>query len=245
MEPNADEPFILLVREFTTLGLVADDALSPLGRAVAVEDWALAAEVLAAAMPPAVDRALFGADLTAYVTGAPTSAVSALLDSAADREGRGGAVAWRFSPASVRRAMDAGATADSLLGALSGIAEGELPQPLTYLVNEVGQRHGSLLVSGAVSVIRSEDAALLEQVVADRKLKGLGLRSVAPTVVASDEDSDALLTALRAAGYLPMPEPGSTAAGSGAAGGKAKAARSQGTGTRAARPAAPRRRRRR
>ena len=234
MEPNADEPFILLVREFTTLGLVADDALSPLGRAVAVEDWALAAEVLAAAMPPAVDRALFGADLTAYVTGAPTSAVSALLDSAADREGRGGAVAWRFSPASVRRAMDAGATADSLLGALSGIAEGELPQ-----------RHGSLLVSGAVSVIRSEDAALLEQVVADRNLKGLGLRSVAPTVVASDEDSDALLTALRAAGYLPMPEPGSTAAGSGAAGGKAKAARSQGTGTRAARPAAPRRRRRR
>ena len=246
----ADEPFALLWGELTMLGLVADGAMSPLGHAVAVADWELAGELLAVAMPPAVDRALFGADLTAYVTGAPTSAVSALLDSAADREGRGGAVAWRFSPGSVRRALDAGSTADSLLAALCGIADGELPQPLTYLVNEIGQRHGSLLVSDAVSVIRSDDAALLVQVVADRKLKGLGLRSVAPTVVVSEVESDALLAALREAGYLPMPEPGVTPGGAGSSGRGAKAARASGPGSqqaggRAARPAAPRRRRRR
>lgn len=93
-----------------------------------------------------------------------------------------------------------------MLADLAAIAEGDLPQPLTYLIDEVGHRHGSLLVSAAVSIIRSDDTALLAQVVADRKLKALGLRQAGPTVVASHTEPDDLLAALRTAGYLPMPE---------------------------------------
>lgn len=80
------DAFTVLWRELHVLGLVADGALTPLGRAVLARQWSKAASLLATTMPPAADKALFGADLTAYVAGAPTSAVSALLDSAADRE---------------------------------------------------------------------------------------------------------------------------------------------------------------
>ena len=208
-DPDQD-PFAVLWRELHLLGLVADGAATAVGRAVLARQWAQAVAALATAMPPAADRAMFGADLTAYVSGAPTSAVSTLLDSAADREGRGGAVGWRFSTGSVRRALDAGATAESLVRSLSAIADGALPQPLTYLIEEVGQRHGVLRVSPAVSAIRSDDTALLAQLVADRKLKSLGLRSLAPTVVVSNAEHDALLAALRTAGYFPMPEGGAT-----------------------------------
>ena len=47
------------------------------------------------------------ADLTAVVTGTPSADLTALLDDAADAETRGTAYTWRFSPASVRRALDA------------------------------------------------------------------------------------------------------------------------------------------
>lgn len=199
----------LLWHEFRLLGVVADDAITSLGRAMVADDWQQVGRVLGAALPPAADQALFGADLTAYVTGAPTTLVSTLLDSAAEREGRGGAVGWRFSPASVRRAMDAGATAESLLSGLAGISTtGQVPQPLRYLIGDVGSRHGSLRVGPALSVIRSDDESLMAQVAADRKLARLGLRAVAPTVAVGQVPQDELLSALRDAGYLPMPEEG-------------------------------------
>ena len=75
--------------------------------------------------------AKFGSDLTVLVAGSPAAAVAGLLDSCADRESRGAAVIWRFSPASVRRAFDEGTAATELVGALQAIAETELPQPLT------------------------------------------------------------------------------------------------------------------
>lgn len=114
------------------------------------------------------------------VVGAPSAQVSSLLDSCADREGRGGATIWRLSPVSVRRALDDGTTGPELEQLLSSIANAELPQPLRYLIADVARRHGSLRVSPAISVIRSEDTALLAEVAADRKLKRLGLRLLAP-----------------------------------------------------------------
>ncbi|KGN41801.1 helicase-associated domain-containing protein [Knoellia aerolata] len=155
-------------------------------------------------LPQPVAQATFGSDLTAVVTGPPTGELSALLDSCADREGRGGAATWRFSTASVRRALDAGARAEDLETRLSAVSRGTLPQPLTYLLADVSRRHGSVRVFDGRAVLRSEDVELLAQIVADRKLRKLGLLSVVPTVAVATVASGEVLKALRAAGYLPM-----------------------------------------
>ena len=192
-------------REAESLGVLAVGGVSRLGRLLLSGDSELV-EHAASLLPPTSDRAKFGADLTALVAGAPSARVSALLDSCADRESRGGAVLWRFSNGSIRRAMDDGATGDGLEGELTAVATSALPQPLTYLLHDLARRHGSLRVSPALSCIRSADEALLAEVAADRKLARLHLRPLAPTVLASDADTDTALGALRGAGYLPMPE---------------------------------------
>jgi hypothetical protein len=223
--------------EAQLLGLVARDAASALGRALAGAGNALGVsgdargdsgdargvsgdarggsadalggtdELLAAATRMlAVTRqtALFGADLTAVVTGPPASELSAMLDRVADRETRGAASVWRFSPATVRRAMDEGMTDAQLLADLNAVAQAGLPQTLEYLIKDVARRHGEVSVTEVSCVIRGSDEALLAEIAAHRKLAKFGLRVLAPTVLGSAVPLDATLAALRDAGYAPV-----------------------------------------
>ncbi|HET8600859.1 MAG TPA: helicase C-terminal domain-containing protein [Segeticoccus sp.] len=201
-------PHLRLVwREAELLGLLALGALSPLGRALLDDDAGAVRQEAAGLLPASTDAATFGTDLTAMVFGSPSAHVTELLDLAADRESSsGGAMTWRFSPASVRRALDEGTGADALLERLGRLSTGELPQPLGYLITDVARRHGRLRVSDAVSLIRCPDEALLAEVAVDRKLRRLHPRLLAPTVLACAVPADEALTALRAAGYFPMPE---------------------------------------
>ncbi len=144
-------------------------------------------------------------DLTALVSGRPGVAVSRLLADAATPESRGAATTYRFSPASVRAALDAGWTADELLAALRGLSDRPLPQPLEYLVGDVARRHGHVRVrpAGACLVL---DETLSEEVLRARALRTLRLARLAPTVLTSPADPDAVLRALRSAGYFPTRE---------------------------------------
>lgn len=187
------------------IGVLAGGALTPIGSALLQRDPAALLSVAGAMVAPATSVGRFGSDLTVMVAGSPSAAVSALLDSCADRESRGAAVVWRFSPASVRRALDDGATADDLVAALRSIAETELPQPLTYLISDVDRRHGSLVVQPALCCVRSADEALLVEVAAHRSLRALRPAVVAPTVLAFQAEPPVVLAALRTAGYLPVP----------------------------------------
>ncbi|MEJ5943675.1 helicase-associated domain-containing protein [Pseudokineococcus basanitobsidens] len=192
--------------EATTLGAVALGVPTPLGLALLQGDDDALVAIVREALPESVDRAVIGADLTAVVPGSPSVRVTTLLDACADREGRGGAVVWRLSPGSVRRALDAGWTGEQLRAELADVAGGALPQPLEYLLADVARRHGSLRVRDAVAVVRGDDEALLAQAAADRSLRALGLAHVAPTVLTSTADAATTVQALRAAGYLPVVE---------------------------------------
>jgi Helicase conserved C-terminal domain len=200
------EPFTIGWREAELLGVISQGLLTDLGRLLLEGDAELLRKHATGLLPPSTDQARFGADLTVFVVGTPAARVSRWLDSAADREGHGGAVTWRFSPTSVRRALDGGVTGEALAAALRQIATAELPQPLTYLIADVARRHGRLRLTAAVSCIRSDDIPLLAEVAADRRLARLGLRLLAPTVLASDVTVEELLAALRAVGYFPVAE---------------------------------------
>jgi hypothetical protein len=146
------------------------------------------------------------ADLTAVVTGTPSADLTALLDSAADVETRGTAYTWRFGPASVRRALDAGYTGGSLLADLRAVAGKALPQPLEYLIMDVARRHGAVRASAVACCLRGEDTALLAEIASDKRLRALELRLLAPTVLASGTPLEETLAALRKAGYAPVAE---------------------------------------
>lgn len=203
---NPEDPAITAIwAEAHTLGVLAQGALTPIGSALIDRDPDGLLAVAEALLAPAATVGTFGSDLTVMVAGSPSAAVSALLDSCADRESRGAAVVWRFSPVSVRRALDEGVTADELLLGLRAIADTELPQPLTYLIGDVRRRHGNLVVLPALCCVRSQEESLLVEVAAHRGLRALRPFQLAPTVLSFQADPDAVLTALRTAGYLPVP----------------------------------------
>lgn len=197
-----------LWREARAMGLVAHGTLTPLGHALtaAADDDELTAAARNLVGAPTMS-AIFQADLTAVVPGIPGHALANLLDSVADRESRGGALIWRFSSASVRRALDTGVTSDELNAQLVAASGGRvIPQPLTYLIADIGRQHGRIRIRDIGCVIHGVEEALLTEVLTAKALRGLGLTRLAPTVLAAASPQAETLSALRAAGYLPAAE---------------------------------------
>ncbi|WP_113703534.1 helicase-associated domain-containing protein [Nonomuraea lactucae] len=208
-----------VLEEARLLGLLANDSLTDLGRALAgladragdenddsvplVEHDPLLVEASTRALASVRRSALFGPDLTAVVTGPPSAELAALLDRVAERESRGAASVWRFTTESVRRALDRGYDADELLEELAAV--GTIPQPLEYLVRDVARRHGEVTVTTVGCVVQASDPALLAEIAGHRRLARLGLRLLAPTVLVSAEGAERTLAALRENGYSPLP----------------------------------------
>lgn len=193
------------------LGITGAGALSDAGRALLLETAPLVgaadpADALAAALPPAVDEILLQGDLTGVVPGRPSPELEDLLDRTAHVESRGGALTVRFTPDSVRRALDAGSTADGLLAELAAHSRAGVPQPLEYLVRDAARRHGRLRVGSASGYVRADDPSLLAGLAEDPRLASLGLIRLAPTVLAAQAPARELVEALRAHGLAPVAE---------------------------------------
>lgn len=171
-----------------------------------------AAARLDALLPAPVDQVLVQADLTVVVPGPPEPTLAAELELVADHESGGGASVYRVTRQSVRRALDAGYGAEDLHGLFDRRSRTPVPQSLRYLIDDVARAHGGLRVGTAGAYLRSDDEALLTQVLTDRRLASLGLRRLAPTVLVGTVGTGRLLTALREAGYAPVPEDASGAA---------------------------------
>lgn len=152
--------------------------------------------------------ARFQADSTATVTGTPAPELAELLSAVGDIESEGHAVVWRITPASLRRAYDAGWDAEEVHARLSAVADGggELPQPLAYTIQDTARGHGRLRVVRSACCVRSDDTGLIEEVAHARGLTRLRLRRIAPTVLISTAGEQETLAALRTAGYAPTLE---------------------------------------
>ncbi|MCA2204136.1 helicase-associated domain-containing protein [Streptomyces sp. SMS_SU21] len=178
-------------------------ALSPAEQATAA---AAAGRLLDPLLPEPLDHVLLQADLTAVAPGPLERPLADMLGVLADVESKGGATVYRFTPASVRRALDAGQSAADLHAFLAAHSRTPVPQPLAYLIDDVARRHGHLRVGAASSYVRCDDDAVLNEILADRRAAGLGLRRLAPTVLAARTDPAALLEGLRAMGFAPAAE---------------------------------------
>ncbi|MEV2206744.1 beta-ketoacyl synthase N-terminal-like domain-containing protein [Streptomyces sp. NPDC047970] len=172
----------------------------------AADRRARAVDLLAALLPEPLDHVLLQADLTAVAPGPLRRPLAEALSVLADVESKGGATVYRFTPGSVRRALDAGRTASELHAFLADHARTPVPQPLSYLIDDVARRHGHLRIGAASAYVRCDDDALLGEILADRRAQGLGLRRLAPTVLAAQSDPGTLLEGLRAMGFAPAAE---------------------------------------
>jgi hypothetical protein len=195
-------------REAELLGVTGLGALSGPGAELvvaAVTPDQLAASIRAL-LPEPVDHIMLQADLTAVAPGPLVPEIARLLAASAEVESRGGATVFRFSAASVRRALDLGWTSTDLLRELGSASRTPVPQPLTYLIEDVARRHGAIRVGSASAYLRSEDPSVLDEIIADRRNASLRLRRLATTVLASPSDPATLLDHLRQNGLAPALE---------------------------------------
>ncbi|MGP4097496.1 helicase-associated domain-containing protein [Nonomuraea sp. KM90] len=194
----ADEFVAAALREGEWLGILADGALTALGRAV------LDSGDVTERFPAPATTVTLQNDLTAIVPGLPSPDLAAFLNSCADLESRDRASVWRFSEQTVRRALDAGTSADTLLDGLTRFSAKKLPQPLRYLVTDTARKHGAIQVSSAPSVVIATDPAVITELCGAKALRKAGLRQIAPTVALGTLPPDETLRLLRQAGHAPV-----------------------------------------
>jgi hypothetical protein len=111
-QPRMARRFSSLIRgvlaEAEILGLLGSGALSQLGSAIAADDPDAALAILGEHLPAELNHVLLQADLTAVAPGYLAPVLTEKLLLMADAEGQGPATIYRFSPGSIRRALDAG-----------------------------------------------------------------------------------------------------------------------------------------
>lgn len=192
--------------EAAVLGVTGAGAVTPWGRLLLHGRVDEARAAFAGVLGAAPAEITLQGDLTALAAGPLPPRVAAELDLVGDVESRGAATVWRFSPASVRRALDAGRTAAGITAFLTAHAPKGVPQPLAYLVADTGRRHGGIRAGAVGAYVRSDDPALVAELCGAKALTRLGLRALAPTVAVAAAPAAEVLAGLRKAGYLPAEE---------------------------------------
>lgn len=194
------------LHEANAIGICARGAIATAGRLMLDGANDDAVKTLAKLLPDPVDHVLLQADLTAVAPGPLRDDLARSLALLADIESSGGATVYRFSERSVRRALDAGRTASECQTFLAGVSSTPVPQPLSYLIDDVARRHGLLRVGTANAYVRCDDPAVLDELMVARASESLRLRRLAPTVAVSPASPEALLDRLREAGLAPAAE---------------------------------------
>ena len=194
--------------EAASLGLIGMGALAEHTRPLLADDEDATARLLAAELPRPLDHVLVQGDMTAVAPGPLVTELARELALIADVESTGGATVYRFTEASVRRALDAGRGVTDLTATLERHSRTPLPQALRYLISDVGRRHGRLRAGTASSYLRCDEPALLTELVGDRRSVELELVRLAPTVVVSGLNRAALMERLDRLGYHPVAESG-------------------------------------
>ena len=172
------------------------------------DDQALTAleAALAADLPAAVELILVQSDLTAIVPGRPAPELAALLERTSVVESRGGALTVRFTPESVRGALDVGYRAEEITQEIGRYSPAPLPDSLSVLIQDAARHHGAVRVRAVSALLRIGDEATAAGLLAEPRLRDLGLDQVAPGILVATASAGQVLRELRATGLAPVTE---------------------------------------
>jgi len=194
---------LFTLRESEWLGVTGQGVISDYGLALLDQS---SLEQIDTDLPEDVDHILIQSDNTAIAPGPLAQEVAQEMALLADVESRGGATVFRFTDATIRRALDHGKTGDEITRFLKATSKTPMPQPLEYLIADVAKKHGKLRVGSTTSFIRCEDQSVIMAILSDKKLDSMGFRRISSEVIISDLEVDDAVNVLRNAGYLPAIE---------------------------------------
>lgn len=203
-----------ILEEARWIGLLAgggSDTATSLLRALldpTADPLAVAEEVT----PGTVERLIPQGDMTILAPGPLPRDLQTELDLLGDLESAGLASVYRVTDASLRRALDAGRTAEELRTWLAEHTLGEVPQAIVYLIDDVARRHGTLRGGPVLSYLRCDDPSLLAEAARTPAAGTVGLRIIAPTVAVAQAPLGQVIEELRAAGFQPVAEDATGAA---------------------------------
>jgi hypothetical protein len=193
-----------IAREAQWLGISGRNALTSFGAALLIGDENLGMQKL---LPKEIDYILIQGDNTAIAPGPLQLELAREMSLIANIESKGGATVYRLTEHSIRRALDNGRSSDDIKKFLGKISKTPIPQPLEYMIADVGKRYGKLRVGISFSsYIRCEDESLLAQILADKKLAHLQFRQLSKGVLMTEGDTHEAIDALVDSGYFPALE---------------------------------------
>jgi Helicase conserved C-terminal domain len=192
-------------REATWLGMTALGAVSSYAKVPLQPDQPMPV-ALVELFPAPVERFVIQNDLTAVTSGPLKHTLASELRMLADQESRGGAGVYRFSATSLRRAFDRGWSAAEVQQWLERHSTTGVPQPLVYLIDDVGRRHGSIRVGPAGCYVRMADQAQAAALLAHPAAASLGLRTVGRGVLVAAVDEQEIVPLLQELGHSPAVE---------------------------------------
>ena len=185
------------------LGIMALDTVTALAPFTVLDDVTTVAEAARSRFPEPVGELIVQADLTAIAPGPLRHDLAVVARRIAEVESRGGATVFRFTRASVQRALDDGWSASELIAWVSEHSSTEVPQPLHYLISDVSRRHGQIRLGTTSCWITMDDPAHLTLALADAGAAALGVTRIAETVLVADAEPDDVVAWLRGLGLSP------------------------------------------
>ena len=199
--------FGLLARTTGTERADEADRAAGLGRvALTGADAGELTEAAAGLVPDTVEAVIVQADMTVLAPGPLPAKLANRLTRFADLESPGLAAVYRLSADSIRRALDAGDSAQDIAAFFTDHALGEVPQGVRVLVEDVARSHGHLRGGPAGCYLRCDDPDQLAAAAGTDAARSVGLRLIAPTVAVSPRPLIEVIGALQAAGVHAVAE---------------------------------------
>jgi len=161
------------------VGLLADDGGEPPWATPLRSGAEPDPSPLQSLLPSEVERVYLQNDLTAIAPGPLAPALDVRLRTMAVRESHAQASTYRFTADSIAGALTEGESSESMRSFLTALSLTGLPQPLEYLIERTGERHGLVRVGTDAATgrtrITSDDPGVLEMLAVDQALRPLGL----------------------------------------------------------------------
>jgi hypothetical protein len=177
------------------LGLRVEDLRTTAGYLTVGGKHADAVNAVAALLPDYIDKVLVQSDLTVVAPGPLRPDLEAKLRAIANVESRSVASTYRLNPVLMSRSMDAGATAEGIEKFLTEISSTGIPQPVAYLIADVGSKHATIRVRPLErgTLISCSDASLAARLAADVSLRALALSIETPTTLVTHHDASVVM----------------------------------------------------
>ena len=175
---DADAAVARFARVAELVGILAGTEFSATGRLLASGATEDLAQRLAPLLPASVSQVYVQPDLSIVVPGPAAPQLDRALRRFADVEQADLASTFRLSAASVNRALASGMTVEQIRQTLTEASISELPQPVSYLLDDAAARFGAVRVRSCdeppvATAVRALDPAMLDLLEVDQSLSNL------------------------------------------------------------------------